>query len=99
MFVTAALFNQVAREVPSAFATVRRVLVGGEAVDPRWMREVLEKGRPGRLQNAYGHYLDEGRWLQVIFVEDPNPNSYFVITAYIPRPGLIRAIRRRRGPR
>ena len=36
MFLTTSLFNQVASEIPSAFNTLREVLVGGEAVDPRW---------------------------------------------------------------
>lgn len=35
-----------------------------------------------------------GRWLMVVFVEDPRPNSYFVITAYPPPPKALRAIRR-----
>ncbi|HYG63599.1 MAG TPA: amino acid adenylation domain-containing protein, partial [Thermoanaerobaculia bacterium] len=54
MFLTTALFHQVAREVPDAFASLRRLLVGGEAMDPRWGAEVLEKGAPGRLVNIYG---------------------------------------------
>ena len=67
------------------------------------IRRVLERPQ-ARYRGSRGALIaigqtDEGRWLQVIFVEDPNPNSYFVITAYTPRPGLIRAIRRRRGPR
>jgi amino acid adenylation domain-containing protein/non-ribosomal peptide synthase protein (TIGR01720 family) len=54
MFITAALFNQVASEDPGAFESLRHVLVGGSAVDPKWAREVLECGAPGRLLNAYG---------------------------------------------
>ncbi len=54
MFVTAALFNVVAREAPGAFRRCRTVLVGGEAVDPRWAREVLRAGGPARLLNGYG---------------------------------------------
>jgi amino acid adenylation domain-containing protein/non-ribosomal peptide synthase protein (TIGR01720 family) len=54
MFITAALFNQVASEDPRAFQSLRHVLVGGSAVDPKWAREVLEHGAPGRLLNVYG---------------------------------------------
>jgi amino acid adenylation domain-containing protein len=54
LFMTAALFNQVVREVPDAFAGVKHTLVGGEALDPKWMRTALEQGRPPRLLNGYG---------------------------------------------
>ncbi|HEV7767641.1 MAG TPA: amino acid adenylation domain-containing protein, partial [Thermoanaerobaculia bacterium] len=54
LFVTTGLFNQIAREVPDAFRTVRQVMVGGETVDPEFMGIVLKAGRPGRLLNAYG---------------------------------------------
>ena len=54
MFLTAALFNLVAREVPSAFSSIKHLMVGGEAVTPHWMREVLKHGPPERLLNAYG---------------------------------------------
>ncbi|HVR95001.1 MAG TPA: amino acid adenylation domain-containing protein [Thermoanaerobaculia bacterium] len=54
MFVTAALFNQVVREVPDAFATVRHLLVGGEALDPSSIARALEHGAPERLLNGYG---------------------------------------------
>jgi amino acid adenylation domain-containing protein len=54
LFLTTALFNLMAREVPSAFSTVSHVLFGGEAVDPRWVREVLRKGPPKRLLHVYG---------------------------------------------
>ncbi|MBI2525900.1 MAG: amino acid adenylation domain-containing protein [Candidatus Rokubacteria bacterium] len=54
LFLTTALFNQMAREAPAAFRGVRTCLVGGEAVDPRWMREVLEHAPPARLLHVYG---------------------------------------------
>src|ERR1044072_3919938 len=54
MFLTTALFNQMARELPVAFRGLRHLLFGGEAVEPKWVREVLEKGRPGRLLHVYG---------------------------------------------
>ncbi len=54
MFLTAALFNQVAAEVPGGLRTVHHLLVGGEALDPPSVRRVLAAGRPGRLLNGYG---------------------------------------------
>ncbi|HEX6371120.1 MAG TPA: non-ribosomal peptide synthase/polyketide synthase [Longimicrobium sp.] len=53
-FLTTALFNQVARELPRAFAPLRHVLFGGEAVDPDAVRRVLEQGAPERLLHVYG---------------------------------------------
>ena len=54
LFLTTALFNAVAREVPDAFAGCRQVLFGGEAVEPRWVRDVLRAGPPARLLHVYG---------------------------------------------
>ena len=54
MFLTTALFNHMAREFPAAFRGLRHLLFGGEAVEPKWVREVLDKGRPGRLLHVYG---------------------------------------------
>jgi len=39
---------------------------------------------------------EEGRYLKVIYVPDPVPDSVFVITAYEPGPKAKRAIRRKR---
>ncbi|MET0621646.1 MAG: amino acid adenylation domain-containing protein [Pyrinomonadaceae bacterium] len=54
MFLTTALFNHMAGELPAAFRRLRHLLFGGEAVEPKWVREVLSKGRPGRLLHVYG---------------------------------------------
>jgi amino acid adenylation domain-containing protein/FkbH-like protein len=54
MFLTAALFNQLAAEVPDAFATVRTMMFGGEAGDPKSVARVLKHKPPGRLVNGYG---------------------------------------------
>ncbi|HEY2737832.1 MAG TPA: amino acid adenylation domain-containing protein, partial [Thermoanaerobaculia bacterium] len=54
LFLTTALFNQVAERVPGAFAAVHTVLVGGDAVDPGAVRKVLAGGGPERLLNGYG---------------------------------------------
>ncbi len=56
MFVTATLFNAVAETVPGSFATVRRVVIGGEQLNAplirRWYQANPES--PTRLQNGYG---------------------------------------------
>ncbi|HWS74514.1 MAG TPA: amino acid adenylation domain-containing protein, partial [Quisquiliibacterium sp.] len=54
LFLTTALFNQMAREAPGAFRSLRCVLFGGEAVDPDWVRAVLRDGPPQRLLHVYG---------------------------------------------
>jgi amino acid adenylation domain-containing protein len=52
--VTTALFNQLARDVPDVFRTVRAVQVGGEAANPDRLREILAQGPPEHLINSYG---------------------------------------------
>ncbi|MCP4656088.1 MAG: amino acid adenylation domain-containing protein, partial [bacterium] len=54
LFITTALFDQLARETPAAFAPLRHLLFGGEAVDPRRVREVVENAPPRRLLHVYG---------------------------------------------
>jgi amino acid adenylation domain-containing protein len=54
LFLTTALFNQVSREAPEAFATLRAVLFGGEQVDPARVRSLLHTGPPERLLHVYG---------------------------------------------
>jgi amino acid adenylation domain-containing protein/non-ribosomal peptide synthase protein (TIGR01720 family) len=54
LFLTTALFHQVAREAPGAFAPLRVVLFGGEMVDPAAVRAVLRDGPPGHLLHVYG---------------------------------------------
>jgi amino acid adenylation domain-containing protein len=54
LFLTTALFNQIARETPKAFGTLKTVMFGGEAVDPKWVRTVLECAPPQRLLHVYG---------------------------------------------
>jgi amino acid adenylation domain-containing protein len=54
LFLPTALFNQVASEIPGAFSSLRYLLFGGEAVDPRSVREVLKSERPQRLLHMYG---------------------------------------------
>ena len=54
LFLTTALFNQLASFVPQAFSSLKYLLFGGEAVDPRWVQEVLDKGAPQQLFHVYG---------------------------------------------
>ncbi|MGV3772896.1 MAG: non-ribosomal peptide synthetase [Verrucomicrobiales bacterium] len=54
LFLTTALFNQLAHEVPGVFQSVKQLLFGGEAVDPKWVRAVLEYQPPRRLLHVYG---------------------------------------------
>jgi amino acid adenylation domain-containing protein len=54
MFLTTALFNEVARLAPHTFRGLRYVIFGGEQCDARWQREVLRHGPPENLLNMYG---------------------------------------------
>ncbi|HEV3023112.1 MAG TPA: amino acid adenylation domain-containing protein, partial [Pirellulales bacterium] len=54
LFVTTALFNQLAEQAPDVFASLRYVLFGGEAADPESVRKVLRQGKPERLIHVYG---------------------------------------------
>jgi amino acid adenylation domain-containing protein len=54
LWLASAVFNRVAAAVPDAFASLRDLLIGGEALDARWVRRVLAAGAPRRLVNGYG---------------------------------------------
>ena len=54
MFLTTALFNEVVRHHADAFAGVKQLFFGGEAVDPHWVGECLRAGAPQRLLHVYG---------------------------------------------
>ena len=54
LFLTTALFNQLAYEQPDCFKTLTHVLFGGEAVDPRAVRQILAGEPPQRLLHVYG---------------------------------------------
>ncbi|WNG56874.1 amino acid adenylation domain-containing protein [Archangium gephyra] len=54
LFLTTALFNQVASLSPSSFSSLRDLVVGGEAIDVTAVRRVLEAAPPARLVNGYG---------------------------------------------
>jgi hypothetical protein len=63
------------------------------------LRRPLED-RPGRERSriALGQ-TEGGRYLRVIYVPDPLPDSVFVVTAYQLGPNALRALRRRRRRR
>lgn len=54
LFLTTALFNQIVREVPSAFSALRYLLFGGEAVDVKSVQAVMDNGAPQHLLHVYG---------------------------------------------
>lgn len=54
LLLTPTLFNRVAASEPDAFKTVHTLVVGGEALSPKWIARVLECGGPKRLVNGYG---------------------------------------------
>ena len=54
LFLTTALFQQIARDVPQAFATLKYLLFGGETVNPRWIKKILKHGVPKHLIHVYG---------------------------------------------
>jgi amino acid adenylation domain-containing protein/non-ribosomal peptide synthase protein (TIGR01720 family) len=53
-FVTTDLFNQLVREQPDIFTGIDNVLVGGSAIDVKWIAACLRDGRPHRLLHVYG---------------------------------------------
>ncbi len=54
LFLTTALFQEIARNVPQAFKPLRCLLFGGERVDVRWVKKVLKAGTPQQLIHVYG---------------------------------------------
>ncbi|UCD34813.1 MAG: amino acid adenylation domain-containing protein [Nitrospiraceae bacterium] len=54
LFLTTALFNQMAREVPTAFSSIRYLLIGGEIVDTDCVRTVVNTAPPQYLLHVYG---------------------------------------------
>jgi amino acid adenylation domain-containing protein/FkbM family methyltransferase len=54
LFITTALFNQYAHNLPEAFAKLRYLLCGGERSDPASFKRVLLAGGPQHLIHCYG---------------------------------------------
>jgi len=54
LFLTTALFNQIASAVPDAFRSLKYLLFGGEIAEPMRVRSVLQQGSPQHLLHVYG---------------------------------------------
>ncbi|MDE1462996.1 non-ribosomal peptide synthase/polyketide synthase [Spartinivicinus poritis] len=54
IFMTTALFNAVAEQLPDTFKPLTNVLFGGEAASPNHINRVLTAGKPKHLLNVYG---------------------------------------------
>jgi amino acid adenylation domain-containing protein/non-ribosomal peptide synthase protein (TIGR01720 family) len=54
MFLATALFNEMGRQNPAMFNSVKCLLFGGEAVHPGTAAAVVENGRPEHFVNLYG---------------------------------------------
>ena len=54
MILTTALFNQHVSHSPSTLFSLRNLLFGGEAADPRIVKKMREFGFEGNLLNVYG---------------------------------------------
>jgi len=54
LFLTTALFNELALQAPAMFATLRCLVFGGEAASLAAVRAVVERGKPAQLINGYG---------------------------------------------
>ncbi|HET8774396.1 MAG TPA: amino acid adenylation domain-containing protein, partial [Thermoanaerobaculia bacterium] len=55
LWLTVGLFNQYVDSLPDAFANLQYLLVGGDALDPRTIRQLLaSEQRPAHVVNGYG---------------------------------------------
>jgi acyl-coenzyme A synthetase/AMP-(fatty) acid ligase len=54
MFVTAALFDVIVRAEPDAFARMDTLIVGGDALNVKTIRQLLSTAPPRLLVNGYG---------------------------------------------
>ncbi|MEH2161155.1 MAG: amino acid adenylation domain-containing protein, partial [Nostoc sp.] len=54
LFLTTALFNQIASFELQVFNSLRCLLFGGETVDPKCVRQVLQNDSPQKLLHVYG---------------------------------------------
>src|SRR6185369_11643783 len=54
LYLTAAIFAQLASQDPAMFSSVRTVVSGGESLANRWAATVLERGGPEKLIHEYG---------------------------------------------
>ncbi len=54
MILATPIFNHLCSRNPRLFSGLKSLVLGGEALDPKWVRECLRQGTPRRLINAYG---------------------------------------------
>jgi amino acid adenylation domain-containing protein len=54
MFLTTALFNEYGNGEPELFAGLTHLVFGGEVVDPKAIKRILQATPPARLINGYG---------------------------------------------
>ena len=54
LFLTPALFSQLAAEDAAIFAPLRYLVIGGDVLDPGSVRRILAAGAPQHLINGYG---------------------------------------------
>jgi amino acid adenylation domain-containing protein/thioester reductase-like protein len=54
LWLSAGLFHQCARSRPAMFGGLRVLISGADVLIPNLVREVLRRGSPGSLLNAYG---------------------------------------------
>ncbi|WP_432049852.1 amino acid adenylation domain-containing protein [Verrucosispora sp. NA02020] len=54
VFLTTGILHQLAHDRPGIFAGLPHLLTGGEALNPRLVRRILQHGPPGRFINCYG---------------------------------------------
>lgn len=54
LFLATPLFNHVVSQRPRAFRSIKTVLFGGDAANPKLVRDVLASGAPERLLHMYG---------------------------------------------
>ncbi len=54
IFITTALFNQIANLYPQNLQTLNNVLFGGEKSTKIWIKKILKEGKPEKLIHVYG---------------------------------------------
>ncbi len=72
LFLTTALFNQVAGDRPDAFRSLRCVMFGGQAADPAAVRAVMNADHPKEVLHLYGpaEVTTFGTWHRVLDVPE-----------------------------
>lgn len=70
LYLTAALFSQIARLMPSAFRSLEHVIFGGDVTDPAIAARVLAQGPPRHLVHVYGPTetttFSSAKWIETV---------------------------------